>query len=157
MIIQHNIAALNSYRNTQKNKTTLNKNLERLSSGYKINRAGDNAAGLAISESMRALIRGTEQAENNILDGIGLIHAAEGAMQEIHSMLQRCYQLSLSAANGTYNQTNRENVQEEVSQLLDELDRIAEYTEFNGIPVLQGSRAAGTSGSGSIGGGVYQM
>lgn len=89
IIIQHNISAINSFRNTNKNKKALNKNLERLSSGYKINRAGDDAAGLAISEGMRAKIKGIDQAERNILDGVGLIHTAEGAMQEIHSMLQR--------------------------------------------------------------------
>lgn len=152
MIIQHNIAALNSYRNSQKNKNQLNKNLEKLSSGYKINRAGDDAAGLAISEGLRAIIGGTRQAENNILDGVGLIHTAEGAMQEIHSMLQRSYQLSIAASNGTYSEMNRKCMQEELDQLLTEIDRVAEYTEFNGIPVLQGSRASGVSGMSGSGG-----
>lgn len=153
IIIQHNISALNSFRNTNKNKKALNKNLERLSSGYKINRAGDDAAGLAISESMRSRIRGIDQAERNILDGIGLIHTAEGAMQEIHSMLQRSYQLSIASANGTYSNSDRECMQEEVSALLTELNRIATHTEYNGIPVLQGFRvpkpSSGTGGSGS--------
>lgn len=157
MVIQHNIAALNSYGNIKKNKNALNKNLERLSSGYKINRAGDDAAGLAISESMRARIKGTDQAENNILDGIGLIHTAEGAMQEIHSMLQRSYQLSLAASNGTYSDTNRMDMEAEIKELLAELDRISTSTEFNGIPVLQGHRAAAVSGSGGSGGGSTSL
>lgn len=136
----------------------MNKNLEHLSSGFKINRAGDDAAGLAISESMRSLIRGTDQAEHNILDGIGLIHTAEGAMQEIHSMLQRTYQLSVASANGTYSYSDRECMQEEVGELLGELDRIATHTEFNGIPVLQGQRVAAVSGSVSVcGGGAERL
>lgn len=145
IIIQHNISAINSFRNTNKNKKALNKNLERLSSGYKINRAGDDAAGLAISEGMRARIKGLDQAERNILDGVGLIHTAEGAMQEIHSMLQRSYQLSIASANGTYTNSDRECMQEEVDALLSELDRIAAHTEFNGIPVLQGFRVHKTT------------
>lgn len=145
IIIQHNISAINSFRNTNKNKKALNKNLERLSSGYKINRAGDDAAGLAISEGMRAKIKGIDQAERNILDGVGLIHTAEGAMQEIHSMLQRAYELGMASSNGTYSDSDRECMQEEVEALLTELDRIAAHTEFNGIPVLQGFRVLKTT------------
>lgn len=152
MIIQHNIAAINSYRNNKKNQSALGKNLEKLSSGYKITRAGDDAAGLAISEGLRALIRGTSQAESNILDGIGLIHTAEGAMQEIHAMFQRCYQLSLASSNDTYNDMDRQCMQEEVEQLLTEVDRVATYTEFNGIPVLQGWRVPKAGGVGGAGG-----
>ena len=101
MVIQHNIAAINSYRNLGVNQGGLNKNLEKLSSGYKINRAGDNAAGLAISESMRSQINGLNQAAKNAQDAIGLIQTAEGALTEVHSMLQRMTTLATQAANGT--------------------------------------------------------
>ena len=101
MIIQHNIAAINSYRNLGVNQSGLNKNLEKLSSGYKINHAGDDAAGLAISESMCSQINGLNQAVNNAKDAIGLIQMAEGALTEVHSMLQRMTTLATQAANGT--------------------------------------------------------
>lgn len=146
MIIQHNIAAINTFKNLNINKKRLNKNLERLSSGYKINRAGDDAAGLAISESMRSLINGTSQAENNVKDGIGLIQTAEGAMQEIHNMLHRAEQLSLAASNGTYNGGNRKTMQEELDQLMEEIERIAKHTDYNGTAILQGPAAGGASG-----------
>lgn len=146
MVIQHNISALNSYRNLKTNKSKFSKNLERLSSGYKINRAGDDAAGLAISESMRSLINGTKQAENNTQDGIALIHTAEGAMQEIHSMLQRAYKLSIASANGTYNDQERQCMQEEIDELKLEIDRIATDTDFNGVKVLKGENAPGRFG-----------
>lgn len=145
MVIQHNLSAINSYRRLGKNKSALNKNLEKLSSGYKINRSGDDAAGLAISEGLRALINGTKQAENNTQDGIGLIRTAEGAMQEIHSMLGRAYELSIAAANGTYNDQERQIQQEELDQLKQEIERITESTNFNGIPLLKGTRAVSTS------------
>ncbi|WP_373263164.1 flagellin N-terminal helical domain-containing protein [Hungatella hathewayi] len=146
MIIQHNISSINAYNNLNINKRKLDKNLERLSSGYRINRAGDDAAGLAISESMRSLINGTAQAERNVKDGIGLIQTAEGAMQEIHSMLQRARQLSIAASNGTYDGSNRENMQVELEQLMDEVDRIAKHTDYNGISVLQGPSGGSASG-----------
>ena len=136
MIIQHNIAAINSYRNVGVNQSGLNKNLEKLSSGYKINRAGDDAAGLAISESMRSQINGLNQAVNNANDAIGLIQTAEGALTEVHSMLQRMTTLATQAANGTYNSVARGNLQSEVDELLNEIDRIANYTDFNGIKPL---------------------
>ena len=136
MIIQHNIAAINSYRNLGINQSGLNKNLEKLSSGYKINRAGDNAAGLAISESMRSQINGLNQAVNNANDAIGLIQTAEGALTETHSMLQRLTTLASQSANGTYNSVARGNLQSEVNNLLDEIDRIANNTDFNGIKPL---------------------
>ncbi len=136
MIIQHNIAAINSYRNLGINQSSLNKNLEKLSSGYKINRAGDDAAGLAISESMRSQINGLNQAVNNANDAIGLIQTAEGALTETHSMLQRLTTLATQAANGTYNSVARGNIQVEVNRLLEEIDRIANYTDFNGIRPL---------------------
>ena len=137
MVIQHNIAAINSYRNLGVNQKGLNKNLERLSSGYKINRAGDDAAGLAISESMRSQINGLNQAASNANDAIGLIQTAEGAMTETHSMLQRMTTLATQAANGTYNSVARANIQTELNQLVEEIDRVANNTDFNGIKPLQ--------------------
>lgn len=133
MIIQHNIAAINSYRNLGINQSGLNKNLEKLSSGYRINRAGDDAAGLAISESMRSQINGLNQATKNAQDAVGLIQTVEGALTETHSMLQRLTTLASQSANGTYNTVARANLQLEVEQLLQEIDRIANYTDFNGI------------------------
>ena len=137
MVIQHNIAAINSYRNLGTNQSALNKNLEKLSSGYKINRAGDNAAGLAISESMRSQINGLNQAAANANDAIGLIQTAEGALTEVHSMLQRMTTLATQAANGTYNSVARGNIQSEMNELMAEIDRVANNTDFNGIKPLQ--------------------
>lgn len=132
MVIQHNIAAINSYRNLSSNQSALSKNLEKLSSGYKINRAGDDAAGLAISETMRSQINGLNQAVNNANDAIGLIQTAEGAMTETHSMLQRMKTLTTQAANGTYTATARGNIKAEIDALSAEITRIASTTEFNG-------------------------
>ena len=132
MVIQHNIAAINSYRNLGTNQSALSKNLEKLSSGYKINRAGDDAAGLAISETMRSQINGLNQAVNNANDAIGLIQTAEGAMTETHSMLQRMKTLTTQAANGTYTATARKNIKAEIDALNSEITRIASTTEFNG-------------------------
>ncbi len=143
MIIQHNIAAINSYRNLGVNQSGLNKNLEKLSSGYKINRAGDDAAGLAISESMRSQINGLNQAAKNAQDAIGLIQTAEGALTEVHSMLQRLTTLASQSANGTYNTVARGNLQSEVEELLKEIDRIANNTDFNGIKPLAATGGAG--------------
>ena len=136
MVIQHNIAAINSYRNLATNQSALSKNLEKLSSGYKINRAGDDAAGLAISESMRSQINGLNQAVSNANDGVGLIQTAEGALTETHSMLQRLKTLSTQAANGTYTDTARKNIKAEVDALTAEIDRISTSTEFNGVKPL---------------------
>ena len=132
MVIQHNIAAINSYRNLSTNQSALSKNLEKLSSGYRINRAGDDAAGLAISETMRSQINGLNQAVNNANDAIGLIQTAEGAMTETHSMLQRMKTLTTQAANGTYTETARNNIKAEIDALNKEITRIATTTEFNG-------------------------
>ena len=132
MVIQHNIAAINSYRNLSTNQSALSKNLEKLSSGYRINRAGDDAAGLAISETMRSQINGLNQAVNNANDAIGLIQTAEGAMTETHSMLQRMKTLTTQAANGTYTTTARGNIKAEIDALNKEITRIATTTEFNG-------------------------
>ena len=130
MVIQHNISAINSYRNLSTNQNALSKNLEKLSSGYKINRAGDDAAGLAISETMRSQINGLNQAVNNANDAVGLIQT--GAMTETHSMLQRMKTLATQAANGTYTKTARDNIQAEVDALNKEITRIATTTQFNG-------------------------
>ncbi len=149
MRIQHNIAALNSYRNLTVNNSAVSKNLEKLSSGYKINRAGDDAAGLAISEKMRAQITGLKTAQKNANDGISLVQTAEGAMTEIHSMLNRMVELADQSANGTYaDEVDRENLQKEVASLKDEINRIADSTNFNGINLLDGSLSSkGTSAS----------
>ena len=143
MVIQHNIAAINSYRNLSTNQSALSKNLEKLSSGYKINRAGDDAAGLAISETMRSQINGLNQAVNNANDAIGLIQTAEGALTETHSMLQRMKTLTTQAANGTYTKTARDNIQAEINALNKEIGRIATTTEFNGEKPLSPATAAG--------------
>ena len=146
MVIQHNIAAINSYRNMSGNTTALNKNLEKLSSGYKINKAGDDAAGLAISEAMRNKINALDQAEANANDAIGLIQTTEGALTETHAMLERMTTLATQAANGTYATTGdaygeegttaRNNIQAEIDELKSEIDRIASSTEYNGIKIL---------------------
>lgn len=145
MRIQHNIMAMNAYRNYSNNTSALSKNLEKLSSGYKINRAGDDAAGLAISEKMRAQITGLETAQKNAKDGISLVQTAEGALTEVHDMLNRMVELASQSANGTYDVTDREQLQKEVSQLQEEIDRIADSSNFNGIKLLDGSLEAGGS------------
>jgi flagellin len=140
MRVQHNIVAMNSYRNYNNNTKSINKNLEKLSSGYKINRAGDDAAGLAISEKMRAQITGIEGAQKNAKDGISLVQTAEGALTEVHSMLNRMYQLAEQSANGTYdNTTDRAQLQKEVESLRTEINRIADSSNFNGLNLLDGS------------------
>ena len=149
MRIQHNIMAMNSYRNYTNNVAAMKKNLEKLSSGYKINRAGDDAAGLAISEKMRAQITGLKTAQKNAKDGISLVQTAEGALTEVHDMLNRMVELATQSANGTYdNETDRFQLQKEVNQLRDEINRIADSANFNGIKLLDGSMSAeGTSAS----------
>ena len=142
MRIQHNIMAMNAYRNYNNNTSALSKNLEKLSSGYKINRAGDDAAGLAISEKMRAQITGLNAASKNVKDGISLVKTAEGAMQEIQDMLNRMDYLATQSANGTYqDEVDRENLQKEVEALKTEINRIADSANFNGIKLLDGSLA----------------
>ena len=144
MRIQHNIAALNSYRNLTGNNNAVSKNLEKLSSGYRINRAGDDAAGLAISEKMRAQITGLNTAQKNAQDGVSLVQTAEGALTEVHSMLNRMVELADQSANGTYDNTvDRANLQKEIKSLKEEIDRIADSTNFNGINLLDGSLATG--------------
>ena len=144
MKINHNIQALNAYRNLYQNQMNTSKNLEKLSSGLRINRAADDAAGLAISEKMRSQIRGLDQAERNALDGISLMQTAEGAMDEVHSMLQRMRELSVQAANDTNTVTDRQAIQLEIDQLTLEIDSVAAKTEFNTRRLLDGSSAADT-------------
>ena len=144
MRIQHNIMAMNAYRNYNNNTSALSKNLEKLSSGYKINRAGDDAAGLAISEKMRAQITGLNAAQKNVKDGISLVKTAEGAMQEIQDMLNRMDYLATQSANGTYdNEVDRLNLQKEVNSLKSEINRIADSANFNGIKLLDGKSLSG--------------
>ena len=139
MRIQHNIMAMNAYRNYNNNTSALSKNLEKLSSGYKINRAGDDAAGLAISEKMRAQITGLKAASKNVKDGVSLVKTAEGALTEVHDMLNRMYSLAEQSANGTYdNDVDRLNLQKEVNALRSEIDRIADSSNFNGKALLNG-------------------
>ena len=148
MRIQHNIMAMNAYRNYSNNTSALSKNLEKLSSGYKINRAGDDAAGLAISEKMRAQITGLDVAQKNAKDGISLVQTAEGALTEVHDMLNRMVELADQSANGTYDGTDREQLQKEVTELKKEINRIADSANFNGINLLDGSLAGGGNVSG---------
>ncbi|MCH7320651.1 flagellin [Solibacillus sp. MA9] len=139
MRIQHNISALNTHRNLGFNNAQSAKNLEKLSSGFKINRAGDDAAGLAISEKMRGQIRGLDMATKNSQDSISLIQTAEGALNETHSILQRMRELAVQSGNDTnVNEGDREALQKEISQLTEEIDRIAETTEFNTQKLLNG-------------------
>ena len=145
MRIQHNIMAMSAYRNYTNNVSAMKKNLEKLSSGYKINRAGDDAAGLAISEKMRAQITGLETAQKNAKDGISLVQTAEGALTEVHDMLNRMVELATMSANGTYdNDVDRAQLQKEMDQLRSEINRIADSSNFNGIKLLDGSLDGGT-------------
>ncbi len=158
MRIQHNIMAMNAYRNYNNNTSALSKNLEKLSSGYKINRAGDDAAGLAISEKMRAQIAGLEQAQDNAQSGINLVQTAEGALQEVHDMLNRMVTLADQSANGTFdNETDRANLQQEVEQLKSEIDRIADSANYNGINLLDGSLGGASATIGATGNGVKSV
>lgn len=138
MRINHNIAALNTYRQLNSAANAQSKSMERLSSGLRINKAGDDAAGLAISEKMRGQIRGLEMASKNAQDGVSLIQTAEGALNETHSILQRMRELSVQAANGTSTDEDRAEIQKEISQLVQEVDRISSATEFNTKKLLNG-------------------
>ena len=138
MIINHNISALNTYRQLALNNSNSSKSIEKLSSGYRINRAGDDAAGLAISEKMRGQIRGLNMAAKNAQDGISLIQTAEGALQETHAILQRMRELAVQAANDTNTKSDREELQKEIDQLAMEITRIANNTEFNTKRLLNG-------------------
>ncbi|WP_088070591.1 flagellin Hag [Gottfriedia luciferensis] len=143
MIINHNIAAANAHRNLMTNNVNANKNMEKLSSGLRINRAGDDAAGLSISEKMRGQIRGLDQASRNAQDGISLIQTAEGALGETHSILQRMRELAVQSANDTNNDTeDRVAITTEMDQLAKDINRISNNTEFNTKKLLDGSQTA---------------
>lgn len=150
MIINHNIAALNTHRQLSINTTNTNKNIEKLSSGLRINRAGDDAAGLAISEKMRGQIRGLDQASRNGQDGISLIQTAEGALSETHSILQRMRELAVQSGNDTNNDQDRGELQKEINQLVDEIDRISSTTEFNTKKLLNGNLGAARTASAGV-------
>ncbi|WP_410512606.1 flagellin [Paenibacillus sp. BR2-3] len=139
MRINHNIAALNTYRQLSSNTAAQSKSIEKLSSGLRINRAGDDAAGLAISEKMRGQIRGLDQASRNAQDGISLIQTAEGALNETHSILQRMRELSVQSSNDTNTAQDRTNIQDEMNQLTTEVDRIRDTTQFNSKTLINGS------------------
>ena len=151
MIVQHNMTAMNANRQLGISTSALAKSTEKLSSGYRINRAADDAAGLAISEKMRSQIRGLDQASTNAADGISMIQTAEGALNESHSILQRMRELAVQAANGTETDDDRDNIQDEIEQLQEELDRIASDTEFNTMKLLDGSLSAASAGGSDAG------
>lgn len=141
MIINHNMNALNAHRNMNVNNTAAGKSMEKLSSGLRINRAGDDAAGLAISEKMRGQIRGLTQASRNSADGISMIQTAEGALNETTNILQRMRELAVQASNDTNTSSDREEIQKEINALTEEVDRIANNTEFNTQKLLNGSKS----------------
>ena len=143
MVVQHNLQASNANRQLGVTTSAQGKVTEKLSSGYKINRAADDAAGLTISEKMRSNIRGLTQASSNAQDGISCVQTAEGALTEVHSMLQRMNELAVKAANGTNTTADRTAIQSEVSALAKEITRVAESTQFNTLNLLNGSFAAG--------------
>ena len=138
MIVKHNLLAMNSNRMLGVNTQTQARTTEKLSSGYKINRAADDAAGLSISEKMRRQVRGLSQASLNAQDGISMVQTAEGALNEVHDMLQRMNELSVKAENGTLTSTDRDFIDAEVQQLLSEIDRVASTTTFNEMNLLNG-------------------
>lgn len=141
MIINHNMNALNAHRNMNVNNTAAGKSMEKLSSGLRINRAGDDAAGLAISEKMRGQIRGLEQSSRNAADGISMIQTAEGALNETTNILQRMRELAVQASNDTNTSSDREEIQKEINALTEEVDRIANNTEFNTQKLLNGNKS----------------
>jgi len=147
MRINHNIAALNTHRQLNSATNAQSKSMEKLSSGLRINRAGDDAAGLSISEKMRGQIRGLEQASRNSQDGISLIQTAEGALNETHSMLQRMRELAVQASNDTNTTEDRTAIQDEANQLAKDINRIAKDTQFNGQDLLTGTGGANTNGT----------
>ncbi len=147
MVVQHNLTAMNSNRMLGVTQTAQAKSTEKLSSGYKINRAADDAAGLSISEKMRKQIRGLTQASANAQDGISAVQTAEGALAEVHDMLQRMNELAVKAANGTNSSDDRTYIQNEVDQLISEIDRVSETTKFNETYLLKGNDTKATIAS----------
>ncbi|MBE5812182.1 MAG: flagellin [Clostridiales bacterium] len=155
MRINHNMSAINAHNQLAKNNGASSKALEKLSSGLRINSAGDDAAGLAISEKMRSQIRGLDKAQANAQDGISLIQTAEGALQEVSDILQRMRELSVQAANGTLQQSEKDSISCELEQLIDEVDRIAETSTFNGTYLLKGT--LGMTPDKSVTNGLYTV
>jgi len=145
MIINHNMSAMFADRQLGVTQESLTKNMEKLSSGMKINRAGDDASGLAVSEKMRSQIRGLNQAERNIQNGVSFIQATEGYLQETQDVLHRIRELSVQSANGIYTDEDRMQIQVEVSQLVDEVNRVASHAQFNGMNMLTGAFAVDTT------------
>ncbi len=145
MVVQHNLTAMNSNRMLGLTASTQAKSTEKLSSGYKINRAADDAAGLAISEKMRRQVRGLTQASANAQDGISMVQTAEGALNEVHDMLQRMNELAVKAENGTLTSEDRGYIDSEVQQLMSEIDRVASTTTFNEVNLLNGDCSSGVA------------
>ena len=145
MVVQHNITAMNANRMLGVTTTGQSKSTEKLSSGYRINRAADDAAGLSISEKMRKQIRGLDQASTNAQDGISCVQTAEGALTEVHSMLQRMNELTVQSANGTNSSVDRNAIQAEIDKLTTEIDRVSETTKFNDTYLLKGDDTKNTS------------
>lgn len=144
MIINHNMSAMFAQRQLKVNSNAVNKDMEKLASGMRINRAGDDASGLAVSEKMRSQIRGLNQASKNSANGISFVQTAEGYMQETQDVLQRIRELSIQSANGIYTNEDRMQIQVEISQLVDEIDRVASHAQFNGMNMLTGRFARDT-------------
>ncbi|HDQ14485.1 MAG TPA: flagellin [Sediminispirochaeta sp.] len=142
MIINHNMSAVFAHNQVKQTNLQVDKNIEKLSSGLRINRAGDDASGLAVSEKMRAQIRGLEQASRNAENGISFIQTTEGYLQESQDILHRMRELAVQSANGVYTAEDRMQIQVEISQLVDEIDRIASHAQFNGMNMLTGRFAA---------------
>ncbi len=138
MIINHNMSAIFAHRQNAVNNRGVDRNIEKLSSGLRINRAGDDASGLAVSEKMRSQIRGLQQASRNAADGVSFLQATEGYLQETQDILQRMRELAIQSANGIYTSEDRMQIQVEISQLVDEVDRIASHAQFNGMNLLTG-------------------
>lgn len=143
MVVQHNLTAMNASRQLGVTTTAQAKVTEQLSSGYKINRAADDAAGLTISEKMRSQIRGLTQASDNAQDGVSLVQTAEGALAEVHSMLQRMNELAVKSSNGTNTSADRDAIQKEVKALVSEIDRVQQSTQFNTLNLLDGTFSGG--------------
>lgn len=154
MIINHNMSAIFAQRTSKFNNWNITKNMEKLSSGMRINRAGDDASGLAVSEKMRAQIRGLKRAEKNAQDGISFIQTTEGYLQESQDILQRMRELAIQSSNGVYTSEDRMQIQVEVSQLVDEINRIASHAQFNGLNMLTG-RFGKPMGENSITGSMW--
>jgi flagellin len=151
MIINHNMNAMNAHRNMSSNNVNAGRSMEKLSSGLRINRAGDDAAGLAISEKMRGQIRGLDQAGRNAQDGISMLQTAEGALNETHSILQRMRELGVQASNDTNNESDRGEIQKEINQLTSEINRIGESTEFNTQKLMNSTATGGFTATFQVG------